>query len=84
MKPAPKNGETVTIVPAHARVPVGENAGAVFLPLGGRDVPWSRWWAQRLRDGDISIAAPPAPAPVSIPAPPTPKPTPSLASKDAD
>ena len=65
--PTPKNGTIVKITPVHAAVPIGESAGATFLPMAGRDVSWSRWWSQRLTDGDITIN-PPAPIP-PVPAP---------------
>ena len=66
--PDPKNGTMVAVWPLHDRVPVGEMAGAVFLPMEGRTVAWSRWWAQRRRDGDVSLSDP-NPKPAQKPAP---------------
>lgn len=66
--PDPRNGTRVLVWPTHGRVPVGEMAGAVFLPVEGRTVEWSRWWSQRRRDGDITLSDPnPKPAPKSAP-----------------
>ena len=62
---SPVNGAMVPVWPLHARVPVGESAGASFLPMAGRSVSWSRWWDQRLRDGDVTLSDP-TPAPPKV------------------
>lgn len=62
----PKRGEVVRVWPTHAHVPVNGNGGA-FLVAAGKAVPWSPWWAQRLRDGDVTLADPTPPAPVVAP-----------------
>jgi hypothetical protein len=62
--PEPKNGERVRLWPTHARVQDGETAYARFMALEGREVIWSRYWWQRMRDGDVTATNPnPAPAP---------------------
>ena len=77
-----KNGETIQIWPLHAGVPVSPTGGAVFLPLDGRAVAWSAWWAQRLRDGDITTTDPTPPPPAPAPAPAS-APKASASKKDA-
>ena len=64
----PKRGERVFVRPLHDRVPMSENAGAMFLPREGRELDWSQWWWQRRREGDVEIVAPEKPAPVRTPA----------------
>lgn len=64
----PRNGAVVSLWPNHTRVPVSENAGPRFLPKGENVVVWSGWWAQRHRDGDVTLTNPnPAPAPKPAP-----------------
>jgi len=31
-----------------------------LIPADGRDVPESPYWVRRLRDGDVTLAAPPS------------------------
>lgn len=62
-------GQTVRVWPTHDRVQDGESAFARFMPLEGRAVVWSRWWWQRMRDGDVTAIDPnPAPVADSVPA----------------
>lgn len=63
----PKRGETVRVWPTHEHVPVNDKGGG-WLAAGGKDVPWSPWWSQRLRDGDVALSDPnPKPAaPVAV------------------
>jgi hypothetical protein len=65
----PQRGESVRVWPTHQRVPSNSNGGA-WIPLSGKNVQWSAWWAQRLRDGDV-VLTDPNPKPVAkAPAPP--------------
>lgn len=65
--PEPKKGELVMIRPLHQSVQASESAFGIFLGDEPRQVAWSTWWWQRLRDGDVAIV--PAAPEVVEPAP---------------